>query len=109
MIKELKKMVDYPNSKDSFNGVSISGGVNYFLWERDYLGNCEFVSRTQHGSISMQRDLSEFKYLIRDNIGAQIIKRMNVSLNDSMVGYVSSISPFYLKTSFRGSDKKTKN
>jgi len=107
--KRIKKMVDYPNSKDCFNGVSISGGVNYFLWERDYSGNCEFVSRTQHESSSMQRDLSEFKYLIRDNIGAQIIKRMNVSLKESMVGYVSSINPFNLKTSFRGSDKNTKN
>ena len=105
--KRIKKIVDYPNSKDCFNGVSISGGVNYFLWERDYEGKCEFVSKTQHESNSMERDLSEFKYLIRDNIGAEIIKRMNVPLKDSMVGYVSSIDPFNLKTSFRGSDKKT--
>ena len=69
-------MIDFPNSKDCFAGVSISGGVNYFLWERDYDGDCEFTLNTSNGTTTKYRDLSEFDFFIRDNIGLDIIKKV---------------------------------
>ena len=37
----IRKMVDFINAKDCFPQNSVSGGVNYFLWDRDNPGECE--------------------------------------------------------------------
>ena len=80
--RRIKKMVDFPNSKDCFSGVSIGGGVNYFLWERDYEGDCEFTLNTSHGVTTKHRDLSEFDFFIRDNIGLDIVKKVKEKMKN---------------------------
>ena len=45
----LKVIVDYPDATECFtNGIDLSGGVCYFLWDKDYHGNCR-VSSIQNG------------------------------------------------------------
>ena len=39
--RRIKKIVDFENSNQVFQGPDITGGVNYFLWDRDYNGKCE--------------------------------------------------------------------
>lgn len=57
MLKD-KKIVDFLNSKDCFPSNSIGGGVNYFLWERNYNGLCDFSTVIGHKSTTIKRDLN---------------------------------------------------
>jgi len=38
--RHIRRLVDYPNSRDAFAGVDLAGGVMYFLWDRDSEGSC---------------------------------------------------------------------
>lgn len=55
----LRKIVDFPDSADCFPGVDLSGGVCYFLWDRDSIGNCEITTSIEGNVSSMKRPLLE--------------------------------------------------
>ena len=52
---KIRYLVDYPNAKECFSGLSISGGVCYFLWDRDHHGDCQF-STIMDGKESSNRN-----------------------------------------------------
>ena len=77
----LSYLVDYFDSNDCFPGIDLSGGVCYFLWERDYKGKCT-ISNIQGDTIvsSEARRLNEYPTFVRDNMAVKIIRKvMNVS------------------------------
>src|SRR3546814_17011443 len=72
--RRIRVLVDNPKIFDCFPGVKIRGGVSYFLWDREYSGNCEFSSRVDGVLRStMMRDLRNGDgVLIRDNRAMKI-------------------------------------
>lgn len=78
--ERVRLISDFPNAKDCFPELSISGGVCYFLWNRDNRGLCEFRSYQGTGLVSTaMRDLKEFSVFVRHNSAVSIIhKVMNV-------------------------------
>lgn len=103
----IKKIVDYPNAKEVFQNTSISGGVNYFIRDSSYNGDCEFDSVNQGESSSMNRQLSEFPVLVRYNEAVKIIRKIQEAHQETMEnGTISAISPYGLSTKVRGIAKQ---
>jgi site-specific DNA-methyltransferase (adenine-specific) len=114
--KRIKKMIDYPIATECFPGVSIEGGVSYFLWNKDYKGDCEMTTLWNneiHGPVI--RPLAEFPVLIRHSQAASIVRKVNnhKKKEKMMNSQVQSRKPFgipsffkdYKKTSFDSSVK----
>lgn len=79
--RRIRVMVDNPKIFDCFPGVKIRGGVNYFLWDRDYSGDCEFSTRID-GVIksTVLRDLRDGAgVLVRDNKAASVIQKVRAA------------------------------
>ncbi len=103
----ITKMVDFTNSKDCFPGVSVSGGVSYFLWERDKTSECEFTNITNGETNVMVRPLNEFSTLVRYNSAVSIIHKVNALTKEKLETIISSLMPYGLSTSYRGRALKT--
>ena len=77
----IARIVDFANAKDCFPQNSISGGVCYFLRERDIVGDCEF-SNVSNGIINtVTRPLNEFQVL---GCVSKVISRRNYASQSSV-------------------------
>lgn len=104
----IRRIVDYPNAKDCFQGISIGGGVCYFLWDRDLNGKCRFTNINNGNQMTLDRDLAEFPVFIRYNEAVSIVKKVSSLCTSSMPRMVSSLNPFGLGSAERGTEKQKK-
>lgn len=108
----IRRIDDFPEASDCFSGVQIKGGVCFFLWDRDYKGNCQVVShRGNHASKAYCRPLLEkgCETFIRYNEAVDILHKVFPFEEPSMELLISSRQPFGLPTTFHGGkipDKK---
>ena len=103
---KIKVIHDYPEASDCFNGVQIKGGVSYFLWDRDYTGNCAVYShKGSQISGPVIRPLLEqgCDTFIRYNEAIDILHRVLEKSSPSMELLVSARMPFGLANTFKGS------
>ena len=95
--RRLKEIHDYPDASEVFPGVEIKGGVNYFLWEKDYEGDCLIKTYEKGEYISeMKRPLKEegLDTLIRYNEAIPILRKVQAHQEKSFSELVSSRKPF---------------
>ena len=104
--KRLKYINDYVNAKECFPGVSLGGGVSYFLWDKNYSGLCEVVNTKDGKQNSSSRKLNELNIFVRSNIGIEIIRNVIASRFKSIEELVSTRNPFGFVTKDRGSNTK---
>lgn len=116
----IRTLVDYPDSRNVFQGVDVAGGICYFLWERDNPGACRVVSMRDPNSESIvERPLLEpgASVFIRTNEAIPILKKVmaaegsttDISLprERKFDRQVSGQKPFGLRTFFRGKREST--
>ncbi len=106
--RQIKKLVDYPVSKEVFPNVEIKGGICYFIWSSSYSGPCSVTVFRGEQSTTSNRLLEEFDVFVRDPIAVQILKKV---LNKSHIGMDSIVSnrePFKIESNFSGWHKDEK-
>lgn len=105
--KHITQIVDYTNAKDCFPSNSVSGGVCYFKWERDKISDCDFTNIVSGKTTNMIRPLNEFPVLVRYNNAISIIHKVLSKKEKGLDTIISSLMPYGLSTSARGSSTKT--
>ena len=102
--KRIRTIVDYPNAVDCFPGVDISGGVCYFLWNRDNKGECDVTTiQGKNRSSTMTRALLEQRCdtFIRFNESISILRKIASENEPTFDAIVSPQTPFGLISTFK--------
>lgn len=119
----VRNIEDYLTASDVFPGVGLKGGVCYFLWDREYSGDCRVTTNYKDNTPSvMTRPLLEegVDVFVRFNEGLSILKKviLHETGNDRSLklpkekrftSLVSSIGAYGLQSTFRGKQKSSDN
>lgn len=102
----IREIVDYPDANDCFPGVEIKGGVNYFIWDREYHGDCKITTIIGNSKPSiMTRSLSENSSFVRWNEAIPILRKVQSRHEQTLEDYVSSRRPFNFNSNFTDYDQ----
>lgn len=110
--KRFKEIHDFFDASEVFPGVEIKGGVNYFLWDKDYSGDCLMVTYDNGEEVSrMKRPLQyeDNDIIIRYNEAIDILSKVLVLEENIFSTIVSPRKPFGLATNFKGFKKRRQN
>lgn len=121
--RSLRILNDYLTASDVFPGVGLKGGVCYFLWDKEYSGDCTVTTRHKDDepSIATRPLLEEGNSIfIRFNEGVEILKKVvRAEMGSNEVAalpeerrfssIVSSIGAYGLSSTFRGEAKRGDN
>ena len=107
--RKLSIIHDYFDSNDCFPGIDLSGGVCYFLWNREYNGECEITSNLNGKTSKMTRPLVEegASIFIRFNQAINIVRKVRKNGERPFSSFVSSQKPFGLRTYVQGKEKQS--
>ncbi len=97
----IRCLVDFFDAADCFPGIDISGGVCYFLWNRDERGKCIVRNIKGNETIETERYLSEFSSFIRFNKAINIIRKIKNNKEKEFAVRISSRKPFGIETNSR--------
>lgn len=93
--KKIKYLVDYFDSAECFPGIDLSGGVCYFLWDKNHNGPCEVTTHRHGNTTTLVRPLleSNSETFVRFNEAVSIRRRTQEKFH-SLEDIVSARKPF---------------
>lgn len=111
--KRIREIHDFPDYRDVFPlSIQLKGGVCYFLWDRDNVGDCKVTSYHAGRVVSvLDRPLLDFGLdtFIRYNEAISIVRKVQAFSEESIMDLVSPRKPFGLPTNFSGLGRPTKS
>ncbi len=104
--KRISYIKDFVNAKDCFPGTSIGGGVCYFLWDKSYVGDCDFTTVLNGLESQQKRLLDEFPVFVRYNNAIDIIHKVQNNPGfKSLSSIILSRNPFGISSNVRGKEE----
>jgi len=99
--KRIRELHDFFDATDCFPDIDISGGVCYFLWDRDYDGDCRVVTYRSGVKNELTRPLRTkgSDVFIRFNEAVSIFHKVQSSNFESFANKVSARRPFGIDSS----------
>lgn len=101
--KRISELHDFPDTSDCFPGLNIRGGICYFLWDREYIGDATIYTHKSNEIVSIaKRPLLEkgADIFIRYNEAIEVLNKVKKFSEDSFQKFVSARKPFGLATNF---------
>ena len=110
--KRIKVLHDYYNAADCFPGVEIKGGVCFFLWDKDYNGDCHVVTHSSGNKTVTEsfRPLLEegMSTFIRSVEQISILRKVKAKGEKSFADIVTANDPYGFDVREEGSYKRVK-
>lgn len=103
--KHIKILVDFENFRDVFPTVDLAGGACYFLWDKEYFGDCTITNATLVSSNTEKRALNEFEYFVRSNESISIVKKIKMKNASFLSETISARLPFGISTTYQPKDE----
>lgn len=105
----VRYLADYFDATDCFPDMDISGGVCYFLWNKNNRGICRVQNIFNDETISSDRKLNTYNSFVRFNRAISILEKVKVNETNSFVSLVSARKPFGIETNADIKSKEGKN
>lgn len=113
-VKGIKLIANFITSQDVFPQVSLRGGVNYFLFDRNYDNDISGIriKNIENGEVVSDqirsKKIDDVDIFITDNVAYNIIKKMigngDISMSDNnqnmLMTFISARNPFGFSTKF---------
>lgn len=109
--RQIRELVDFERMDLVFPGVDFEGGVCFFLWERDYEGDCSVTTISGDERIGpVARDLRENDVFVRDSRALKILRKVLSAGERSITDILSVDKEFGWTSNFNGfHDKQQRN
>ncbi len=107
--KSFVKIVDYSNGAECFPSAIIAGGVNYFLWDKSYSGQCTIINVENSKRNVTKRNLNEYNIFVRNNKAINIINKIKMIENKFFDSSVLPRNYFNLISGVQGHNNRASN
>lgn len=101
----IRQMTVFTDSHSVFPTVEIKGGICYYLFDKNYAGNCEYTIIQENKSRTFYRNLADFDILIREPLLANIVKKVMNEDIETVDEIISGDTPFGIPTNPKTSAK----
>ena len=96
----LKRLIDYPVSKEVFPNVEVKGGICFFLWAGNHNDKCEVTVIRGEETSTSKRQLDEFDIFVRDPRAVGILRKVLNFREKSITEILTADTPFGIATNF---------